>query len=1481
MGTVALVLEAPRLEEQLREAALWCDRATLCLTGPNSSHGEVAAWQALLGAAAKLERACVNVATPAEGWLLHRLQETGALRLLESEAPRLRGNLLIFRRGLDARCWLVNGPLSSATLSGDCGVVIAYAGAADADFARSCQRLADEWRDAAHVPTGSELDRLTAAPQRAPLPSLVPTSDALEVITGAAAVSRALDALVGRRAESPPPASARLSGSANGQGGTHALALPEGGSLTLTSSGTRHELTLVDAQAPAPVVLTLWVGEDLALGNTLLLHAEGGPPMLAWRGGLLGSARNKNDALWAQCRFPTLSVHHDGLGGESRVAVIAVGGSELGAQLVAFAREHERLRALFATDASAVAETSGVGFAALSEAEQRELVWRALLGQGALRREEAATTAAQWLHERGYVEAATPREPGSPLHHHLLALLTDGARESARFDEPDAERIRAIQPNLEDYRREHWLECLVNALPEGKALERSAAMRLILDYARAQWGLGVQRLRAGGKTEQALKSTLNSGIRRGLLRRIGAAYVERVTPGTGVTGDEAPPSSEVGAADEARERGLENAPASPQAEPSPTAAIDASALQSDARPAPLVGANSAPLSPPTPAVVEETDPLTLPMRHVDLPVRASNWAEARDIETLGALVAWHPDVFAAERNIGRLTLAETRAVVEKLLGREWEEAWAALPEPKMHPPWDPEGEDKPDVAVAPDSWDSRLQTLAAEHHELLLTRLDLPSRMRSYCEARGLTTVGALLRIPRDELLGASNLGRSSLRRTLEALDEALTELAQPRSDEGFLAGWRRQLSRLPSIQRLVLSRRCGLHGTRETLEAVGEMLGVTRERVRQIEAGCLEDIRQRSSWVDALRERLNEAFANARCIALRLLLEEDPWWAGTGEQLDLLDYVLERLLDGETRRLSVEYAGRRDELLARFAPTALRAAEQRLLERAQQVALPADIEQFEALVESEAAALDLSLRSYLRATLDEHLNFDAADATRVVTFGNTRPAQILALLASQPEPVPITFVHETLGRCNLPDEVLYFRRGLVGLEQHFPDFRAWQGRLVPACVRLMQELPAGRQWLVPELHQALSEAGEVPEWLGHWHLASLLRRSDQVAYLGRLRVALPNDDRPLERIHHQDAARSTLLEAGAPLGFAAIAAGIRRRTDILDATLTMLLLCSPFVRLAPDRYGLIERDVPGGAEAIARGVQAVIDRLESTQRGLTSYQATRLAAEAASQAWPVELVTSLLRSEPQLRLSRQGHVGLSNWDDARVLGRGELMRQQVEKAGGRLPLDALQRGQEEAYGRPLERSELALECEQNQLQLSGDDVVALTVSAVSAGVAPLALAPLTAAAPTAPAHELTPRSAPSAPSDDVLVNLTGRVGGIPAAAREHFEALLAQPLRSPAELLAQAREHLAAIEDAGHHNEFIDVAVARRLVELHERLLTHVASLSVTTQRIAQAAIRYFISTQDAEDDFDFGGLEDDQAVLSAVLRHLELDWS
>lgn len=1460
MGTVDLVVQATRLGALLSEAAHWADRITLCLSAPSSEHGNVAAWAQLLEEQHKYERAIVNQATHSEPWLLHRLHETGALRLLSSAEQRFAGNLLWFEREGAVRILVVPVSLTRSAVRVDCGASVHFAGCQSDDFAVSAQQRIAQWRELCRVPTGSELDQLASLVRHQARLSMAPAPAAqnLTVLSEAGEIERSVHGLVaqlpwGLRGAATT-ASPGLPGSPGlpapglpAPGGVASWTTPEGLSLSLHRRPDGFELDLIESEGREPFRLALRTGRAITSGNALLLCDTGGKHTLAWRGGLLGSTPKKNQMLWSQCEVPTVELRDPSLEGPERVAVVAVVGPDAADQLSTFLREVRRLEVLFAAGRRRRAGPGISDFASLDEKTQTDRIWGNLIGLGALPLDEAVELAARGLRDDGYVEYQRLRRDG-PLFALLRGAIEREAARGESFDRAESGQVRAIQPRLRDFTREDWLDCVLNAVPEGQVLDRSTVLRLLFDCARHNWGLAAQRLRSGGKTEKALKSTINSAVRRGLLRRVGAAYLAKVETGETAAEPGPPPP----ACDAVEARGFGSS--------SPARAPSSFPKQSEADTA-AEAATAAEAKPTAEATAAAQDPLARPLHDLALPARASNWADRQGLRTLRELVAWHPDAFLREPNLGRLTVAETRVAVESALGREWEEVWSELGGPKREPPSvaDPElrCDSSPLPSPEPCPWDRRLAELPAAHHGLPLGRLALPGRMRSFCEARELSSVAALLCVSRQELLAQPNLGRASLSATLEALEAALLDLDEATSEEDLLASWRSALGRLTPVQRMVLLHRSGTHGPRETLEELGETLGLTRERVRQIEVQCLDDLRRRSDLVQNLHDRLERAFAGGRCIPLALLIDDDRWWRGIEQHAGLADYLFERLLGGNVHRLELDQGGTSTTFFARFTQQTLQAAQSRLLEQAAAIATPAPLSDYQALLDSAVERLDPALREALQAALDEQLNFDERDAARVVSFGSKKGDQAIALLASQPEPVPVARVFDAVGRCQLPGEVLYFRRGLVGLEQHFPDFTRWMEALVPKCIEVMARMPVGRQWMVPELHDALREGGEVPEWLGHWHLASLLRRSGRVDYLGRLRVALQQEGDRRERIRLDEAVREVLDTAGTPLSFQSIAERVRQQTDIRDETLSLMLISSPFVRLDEDRYGLVERDVPGGAEAIARAVDAVVGALAKRERGLTVHQAHALGARS-EHGWNVELFTSLLRSEPQLRLSRSGHVGLSSWDDVRAPTRGEFIRQQVEKAGGRLPVAELQRVLLEVYGRALERSELAGDCQRNDLSLQGDFVA-------------------TRGAPSS-SQSLSPQLETEAELE-TETELSGRVQGIPAAARDHFEALLKEPLRPAEEVLAEARAHLSEIEEASHANEFIDVSLAKTLVERMARLVERVAGLSSTTRRIVHAAILYFTSNEDAEDDFDLGGLEDDEVVLDAVLAHLELE--
>ena len=305
-----------------------------------------------------------------------------------------------------------------------------------------------------------------------------------------------------------------------------------------------------------------------------------------------------------------------------------------------------------------------------------------------------------------------------------------------------------------------------------------------------------------------------------------------------------------------------------------------------------------------------------------------------------------------------------------------------------------------------------------------------------------------------------------------------------------------------------------------------------------------------------------------------------------------------------------------------------------------------------------------------------------------MVGFGATQAAAILALLRASPVPMRVEDVAARFGK-NMPEEVLSFDRGLVGLEHHFPDFRAWMANVVAAVVEVLQREPPERQWLANEILEELRELQDLPEWLDHWHLASLLRMSGKLRYLGRNRFVLPEAPDQQGRIHYHGELTRILREHGGPMGREELLVELRKKTTASSGTVTTSLMRPPFVSCDADRIGLLDRDLPGSSVALVEALEHVAALLERRGRGLGASQikaeVSRLSQHHAQ--WPVEMCMSVLRGDTRFRLSQSGAVGLSQWESVRVPTRSEIVRQCLDESDGRVTVEAVQRRIEAYYG--------------------------------------------------------------------------------------------------------------------------------------------------------------------------------------------------
>jgi len=505
-----LVLETAGFDHLVAAAAAWADRITLCLTAPESERGSLPWWQELFARSAKWDRVYLRRAAHTENWLLHRVQETGSLRLVEGGGKQVAANLLLFSRSNELRVLLSHIPLERAVAGAAFGALLSFRGSPNGDLARSCRAQADSWARLARIPLGAEVDALGVDSRRSePLPQIT-LPNQLRVISDPAQLEACIERFTALGLDG-----ARLEGG-------------WGVSVRAFDSGFRVQLQHRDKGRP-PILLTLHAGAAWAAGNALMLQTKSGESVLAWRGGLLGQSRSKVELLWSEARLPTFLLEEGGIGPAQRVALVAHTATSIAPQLSAFVRETCRLGEVFGVEPPPTLGHAVAEFSSLSAKQQTLLLWRSLIGLGPLDFGVATLTAARALGDQGYVRGPSSQS-GSGLYTAIAELLARAAEHGPGFDRPGMGKIRAIQPDLNAYVLEDWQECLLQALPENQSVARRRALRLGFERARSHWGLSELLLRPGGRVERLLEATLTSGLRRGLFVRVGAGGVQRLAP---------------------------------------------------------------------------------------------------------------------------------------------------------------------------------------------------------------------------------------------------------------------------------------------------------------------------------------------------------------------------------------------------------------------------------------------------------------------------------------------------------------------------------------------------------------------------------------------------------------------------------------------------------------------------------------------------------------------------------------------------------------------------------------------------------------------------------------------------------------------------------------------------------------------------------------------------------------------------------------
>lgn len=350
---------------------------------------------------------------------------------------------------------------------------------------------------------------------------------------------------------------------------------------------------------------------------------------------------------------------------------------------------------------------------------------------------------------------------------------------------------------------------------------------------------------------------------------------------------------------------------------------------------------------------------------------------------------------------------------------------------------------------------------------------------------------------------------------------------------------------------RRVVGLRMGLRGDPLTLGQIGDLMGLTRERVRQLEGQGLRGLETEAPWFLELEDDLFRLLAErARALSLLGAEELEVRLQGAGRRPGLLAYFLQKL---GPKRLHLVLVSNASYLLD-LPQTQW---EQWLSKSRKMLRSVAWAGWSEDHCHEEVMALKpevlVGTSDLLWQVLRESYVFGGKSAASSLVPTTVEQA-VRQILVEAPEPFHYTEyckqVKKLLGRefsdKSIQNSVaragLLLGRGVYGLPKHIKINEDFRERVVKAAEARISSQSPDRQWHARELLIWLRlDLGNIPD-LDQFVLDYLLKESSSLQSLGRLVWQFKNaDDTKLERINIQEAVVDILKERERPMTTEAI----------------------------------------------------------------------------------------------------------------------------------------------------------------------------------------------------------------------------------------------------------------------------------------------------------------------------------------------------
>ncbi len=492
----------------------------------------------------------------------------------------------------------------------------------------------------------------------------------------------------------------------------------------------------------------------------------------------------------------------------------------------------------------------------------------------------------------------------------------------------------------------------------------------------------------------------------------------------------------------------------------------------------------------------------------------------------------------------------------------------------------------------------------------------------------------------------------------------------QGQPDELFLSQLEQAISHLPANRQDVIRIRMGLEGEPKTLEDIGKDLGISRERVRQIETANLLILRRNAPFKNQLVPRLLGHLKDRQsALPLFGLDVLDPWFAGVAENPYAFDWILEHCCEGAVSLIShngqyfvTQIQQKQWDSLIDSTLNLMKSQVETRITRAE-----ANV-----LVNGMLVGPGEELRDELWEEVLPNLNFSGTDGDEdlLVNVGSSLMPIIEAVLVESPTPLHITEIavrvqersgrqaNENRLRKILSEIAFLFGRGTYGLRSHLDLDDEELDILRMEVEDLINSSDSQRQWHASEIYSALAESyPDLYSKITPHAIGIALKKSELVVPLGRMvwtaKQAAINGS--AFRIDIHQAIVSLVRNAGRPMTAVEIRQRLLRDRG-LNSTF-QIVMEDPLIRVGRGLWGLIDRDIPYSKEEQTILVNSLLQALNQRQKGI---HYTLLLQELSKRVQGIDLnvdpslIQSIALQSGAMKVDMGQYLYLPEWGKSR-----------------------------------------------------------------------------------------------------------------------------------------------------------------------------------------------------------------------------------